>query len=308
MGLDQIHEHNKSIKGAGGASDLLNKEDDSALLRWEVCSPELARIILEFEDYLDRNDIPADSGNKHHEDNESFNQRFSSDVSRLVKCIIVNPITQDHLTKLNNPKVIVAETVRGVIENLEKCRKEQLKVFISDRLGLRTVPISHIITTNKIDIWNGTDRVEKIEFSPSISVLKKMNSVCEYRKDLAKEFFEQEINNIPQSLCADGKNGIELNHGSKSEITKRFHSPTSVVLPYELVAKSSIVIEMSPLIKAKAFATHTGSLANFGEFSLLVYHEVMKYGTNYDMIDLVFDRYFEKSLKEGTRSQRGEGS
>ena len=64
--MDQIHEqNNKIIKGAGGASDLLNKEDDSALLRWEVCSPELARVILEFEDCLDRNDIPAASSNKH---------------------------------------------------------------------------------------------------------------------------------------------------------------------------------------------------------------------------------------------------
>ena len=122
---------------------------------------------------------------------------------------------------------------------------------------MRTVPISHTITTNKIDIWNCTDRVEKTEFSPSISVLK--NSACEYRKDLVKELFEQEIKNIPESLCVDGKNGVELHHGSKPEITKRFHSPTSVVLPYELEAKSSIVIEMSPLIKAKAFATHTGS-------------------------------------------------
>ena len=75
MGLDQIHEqNNKVIKGAGGASALLNKEDDSALLRWEVCSPELARVILEFEDSLDKNEIPADSSTNHHEDNDSFNK------------------------------------------------------------------------------------------------------------------------------------------------------------------------------------------------------------------------------------------
>ena len=47
-----MNKNNKIIKGAGGASDLLNKEDDSALLWWEVCSPELARVILEFEDCL----------------------------------------------------------------------------------------------------------------------------------------------------------------------------------------------------------------------------------------------------------------
>ena len=34
----------------------------------------------------------------------------------------------------------------------------------------------------------------------------------------------------------------------------------------------------------------------------------MKHAWNYDRIDLVFDRYFEKSIKEGTRSGRGEGS
>ena len=81
IGLEQIHEQNNEIiKGAGGASDLLNKEDDSALLQWEVCSPELARVILESEDSLNRNDIPAESSNKHHEDvhyREPFRPRSS---------------------------------------------------------------------------------------------------------------------------------------------------------------------------------------------------------------------------------------
>ena len=102
MGLDQIHEqNNKIIKGAGGASDLLNKVDDSALLRWEVCSPELARVILEFEDCLDRNELPAESPTKHHEDNEPFHKRFASDIGCLNKSISVSPFTQNSLTKIN---------------------------------------------------------------------------------------------------------------------------------------------------------------------------------------------------------------
>ena len=45
MGLDQIHEQNdKLIKRYGGASDLLNKVDDSALILWETFSPEIARV------------------------------------------------------------------------------------------------------------------------------------------------------------------------------------------------------------------------------------------------------------------------
>ena len=50
MGLDKIYEQNNElIKGCGGASDLLNKEKDSAFIRWETCSPEFDPIIVELE-------------------------------------------------------------------------------------------------------------------------------------------------------------------------------------------------------------------------------------------------------------------
>ena len=48
MGLDQMHQQNNNlIKSYGGASDLLNKVDDSALIRWETCSSDIACVILE---------------------------------------------------------------------------------------------------------------------------------------------------------------------------------------------------------------------------------------------------------------------
>ena len=101
MNLNQIHEqNNKLIKECGGASGLLSQVDDSALILWETCSPEIARIILEFEDCLDRNEILAKSSTTHHEDSQPFHERFFSDVNRLIKCITVNPFMQDHLTKL----------------------------------------------------------------------------------------------------------------------------------------------------------------------------------------------------------------
>ena len=51
MALDQVHEqNNRVIKSTGGATDLVNKRDDSALMRWETCGPDIARIITKFED------------------------------------------------------------------------------------------------------------------------------------------------------------------------------------------------------------------------------------------------------------------
>ncbi len=96
-------------------------------------------------------------------------------------------------------------------------------------------------------------------------------------------------------------------HGSKCGITKRFPSPTSTAPVYDQEAKSAIVLEMSPIIKAKAYSTETYNLANFGEFSLAMYFDVMKHSIGYKRIDLVFDRYFEGSLKEATRIERGQG-
>ena len=80
------------------------------------------------------------------------------------------------------------------------------------------------------------------------------------------------------------------------------------MLPYDQEGKFDIVVEMSPTIRAKAFVIHTASLTNFDEFAILVYCEVTNHASNYDRIYLVFVRFFEKSLKEGTRSGEGEGS
>ena len=53
MALDQVHEQNNSvIKGNSESIDLLNKEDQSALVRWETCGPDIARMITEIEDAL----------------------------------------------------------------------------------------------------------------------------------------------------------------------------------------------------------------------------------------------------------------
>ena len=160
------------------------------------------------------------------------------------------------------------------------------------------VPISQKIILNKIEIWkiwNHTDTGQfkcKVELCPSKFALKETTSACEYRKTMAEKPFEHEFNNIPQSLCKDNKNGIKLYHASKAKITERFNSSTSVMLPHHQKGTPAIVVEMSSLIRAKAFATHIGSLTNLGEFAVLVYYEVMKLASNYDGIELVFDRYF----------------
>ena len=50
MGIDQAHEqNNRVIKGMGGATSVLNKDDESGLAWWEPCLLELVMIINEYE-------------------------------------------------------------------------------------------------------------------------------------------------------------------------------------------------------------------------------------------------------------------
>ena len=74
------------INGYGGATHLLNKEE-SALIRWETCGPDIARIVSEFEDLIHDEDDEVQLRNckrkkpgKHHEDTPTLQSNFITDV------------------------------------------------------------------------------------------------------------------------------------------------------------------------------------------------------------------------------------
>ena len=67
--------------------------------------------------------------------------------------------------------------------------------------------------------------------------------------------------------------------------------------------KCAIVIEMSPLIRSKC--TDTKDINSFSDLAVLLCYEVLRLGSDFERIDIVFDRYFENSLKEDTRKGQG---
>ena len=69
-------------------------------------------------------------------------------------------------------------------------------------------------------------------------------------------------------------------------------------LMYKNAEKSAITIEMPSLIRAKC-SQKTG-MTCFSNLAIVLYYEIMSLGFDYNRIDLVFDRYFDDSLKEGT--------
>ena len=65
MSLDESHEQNNAcVKAEGGAVGLTEKP--TALLRWMVAEPEMARVVTEFIYGLDKTHKDAET--YHHED------------------------------------------------------------------------------------------------------------------------------------------------------------------------------------------------------------------------------------------------
>ena len=133
MALDQVHEqNNKIIKGVGGATSLLNTQDESVLIRWETSGLEVARIISEFEDSL-YNQGASSSAAKHHEDNKNVRQKFSRDVESVYQAIPRNPFEMASLSTINKSAPF-PQSVSDQLKQVLSTGERQVKVFIQDRL------------------------------------------------------------------------------------------------------------------------------------------------------------------------------
>ena len=122
-----------------------------------------------------------------------------------------------------------------------------------------------------------------------------MRNACEHRPEIAKTVFGNEILNVLQSL---GKSYNTMYHGSKFELTERISKYSINEIPKN-AEKSAIIIEMSPLIRAKC--SQKAGMTCFSDLAIVLYHEIIRLGFDYNRIGIVFNRYFDDSLKEGTR-------
>ena len=196
---------------------MVNQEDDGTLVRWELCGPELARILEEFED----NKVIKLA--KHHEDTKAFIRDFEKDVDTLSKSFSSNPFLLGNLTVINNTDMAFDPNVFHNLQNLLATGEKQLFSFIKDRLVMSKIPISSKISLNSFELPGSKKPKKKLLTSadPRLNqaTLKKLRSAITYRREQSKVLFSSEIYGYCQSLS---ENGSDLYHGSKSSMLNRF--------------------------------------------------------------------------------------
>ena len=301
MALDQLHEqNNETIKGVGGATRLLNKEEESALIRWELCGSEVSNMIASFEERNEQ-ECSQSSGlyQKHHEDAPAFRKRFVDDVQKLSEKFLVNPFESNDFTAVNNSRIVFDDDIKKSVQTISTLGETQFQEFWSRRLVKAEIPISEEVKKNNLRLpkhtVDGKSSLPKKDPILNAKMVSFLRSANQFRPEEVQKLFSSEIFGIPQSIAG---NSLQLYTGPKSEILRRFKTYSE----QSLSENSGIVIELSPIIKSKQKVSCT----TFDQFAEVVYRHIKFLSKDYQRCDVVADRYFSGSLKEGTRLKRGD--
>ena len=152
----------------------------------------------------------------------------------------------------------------------------------------RSVPINKKIKESKI-VLPGSNLSHKIAKKDQLltpSMISRMRSAYKFIKDDTADLFKNEIFGVAQSISLDSMSSS--NTGKPSN------------MPYN----SALTIDLSEIINAKANI----NFPTFKEFAVYLYSYILSRGKYFRRCDVACDRYFEGSLKEGVRHDRGSGT
>ena len=191
MALDQVHDQNNEIiKGLGGATSLLNTQDESVFIRWETCGPEVARTLSEFKDSLYTQDASSRAA-KHHEENEKFRQKFNRDVESGYQAVPCNPFEMASLSTINN-STLFPQSVSDQLKQILFTGEWQVKVIIQGRLLMQKTAITEKTSKTTCSLLNiGSPKSTSINLG--VPFMNKLRSVVEQRPARADKLFREEL-------------------------------------------------------------------------------------------------------------------
>ena len=199
MVIEQAHKQNNAvIKGMGGTTLVLNKDGEYGLACWELTMYELSLIISEYgttpEVELGFETL------RYHKDSEAFSNQFSVDFYWLKTSILINLFKLNKLTLLCNEKSTFKEIVYVNISKMSKLRKEQLKLFWTDKLVMCKVPVNDLILLNLFNLPGNLNKTTEKDPVLTLALIEKLKKAGETQSELVENLLRSEIFEIPQKL------------------------------------------------------------------------------------------------------------
>lgn len=136
LGIDHAHEQNNAIiKAEGGAIGLT--QDPSALRRWTIGGPEVARLLKEFQ----KESVEEDGPTTHHEEYGSFQKKFLNKCAALKDSFLQheNPFTmKENLLITLDTRTVVDQKGIDNLDSLENTGISLYKQFVDERFIRKT--------------------------------------------------------------------------------------------------------------------------------------------------------------------------
>lgn len=313
MALEQsLNADSKSKGGIVGIS-----QRPAALQRWFLTCHERAAITSSLKSMY-----AVESDNRsvatHKESSANRITRDEQDIQKLMNCftsgLMTNPFSEDAGEELLNfatGVVLPTDIAENLIESTEKgC--EQMDTFVKKRLDTSEEsfwdPIPNLniktfsTTTKKTKIKTASDKF--ITVSADRDLFGRLLIVSNARKVNLKEVLSYELSTVPFALAhQDGS----LRKTAKSVLAKLLEKQVEV-LP-RLLSSSletiSIIDGMAMVQMLKSAGAGT-----FGELATKYFTSITAplSQSNCDEVHIIFDQYWETSIKGGERQRRGSTS
>ena len=297
--IDQVHEQeNSKLKGTSGIIGLT--QNPQALNRWMLAGPEQARLLQEFED---ANKLSMETDDyQHHEEGVATQQTFFKQTQRLLDTItneFGNPFEEigPELLVLNT-HACADESVIATIKNIKEIGRKQYETFKDIVLVRREQVIQTPIKKNCLPLFK-MPKPKKDSSGKQIASLKSNVALCsrmfianQQRQGDLEDFFSHENQSHPP-ISDFGR----LYTGTKSDLLKLFEPANKLDrLPDCLIEDGGLLLHtIQP----------TGS--TFNDYAEDFVSYIKNRLKNVRRVDVVQDRYFESSIKNATRDNRGKG-
>ena len=308
ISLDHAHEQNNAlVKGEGGVLGLT--ESPSALRRWTVGGPEVARMIVEFENAVQNEKVHTTS-EKHHDATPAVQRKFLKDVQALTQIMRKsgNPFkdTSSELVVLNSRDIADA-SVTETMNTIEELGKRKFDEFVTQRIDSRTQMLSDPIKRNKLTLIGTPPKKLKTNLASKVSDLKQDCSLfsrlyiaSQSREGNLDEFFLHENQTFPPSLAQYGKMRCTNKStllGCLEDVRQNYSSRPMV---------DAIIIDGA----AAVHILTPRDCTDFGSYAQKVFLPFIdsKIQCSALRTDLVWDVYMKDSLKANTREKRGSGA
>ena len=297
MPIDQAHEQlNASVKGDGGVIGLT--QNDTALHRWIVYGPEVARLLSEFE----AKSILAQGSILHHEQQLAAQQSFVNDVKSLVSTFerFGNPFEdQSDLIVLHSRRIVTAD-IADCVGRLFDIGKQQYDKFVDDRLIAASETLFTPVKKNKLTFFvtpkaPSTSHAKLIACRNDSALFSRLFIACQVRGSDLEEFFAHENQVYPPALSVAGS----LHFGNKSDLLICLETVQPAV--ESVPDHDALIVDGSALVNM----LKPGTSRTFLDYADKVFMpSILSHLAKVHRVDVVWDLYDAMSIKNDARLKK----